>query len=237
MVSEAQRIARADSAAGGYRVGVVRAGGHRGVRRDVRRVGDGGSRASLRLCARECDRGPDHRLSLRAWPGDADVDHGRHRTRRRSLVCWSATPRRSRSWRRSTTLVVDKTGTLTEGKPTLVAVETVPGGDERALLRLAASLEHVSEHPLAAAIVAGARDRGVELSPVGSFESLTGRGVIGLVEGRTVAIGNVAHFAARRYRPGRARAAGRRAAPERADRDVRRDRRTGRRPRGRGGSR
>ena len=96
-----------------------------------------------------------------------------------------------------TAVVVDKTGTLTEGKPTLVAVETVPGGDERALLRLAASLEHVSEHPLAAAIVAGARDRGVELSPVGSFESLTGRGVVGLVEGRTVAIGNLAHFAAR----------------------------------------
>ncbi len=95
-----------------------------------------------------------------------------------------------------TAIVVDKTGTLTEGKPTLVAVETVPGGDERALLRLTASLEHVSEHPLAAAIVAGARDRGVELSPVGRFESLTGRGVIGLVEGHTVAIGNVAHFAA-----------------------------------------
>ena len=91
---------------------------------------------------------------------------------------------------------MDKTGTLTEGKPTLVAVETVPGGDERALLRLTASLEHVSEHPLAAAIVAGARARGVELSPVGRFESVTGRGVIGLVEGHTVAIGNVAHFAA-----------------------------------------
>ena len=95
-----------------------------------------------------------------------------------------------------TAIVVDKTGTLTEGKPTLVAVETVPGGDERALLRLTASLEHVSEHPLAAAIVAGARDRGVELSPVGRFESLTGRGVIGLVEGHTVAIGNLAHFGA-----------------------------------------
>jgi Cu+-exporting ATPase len=95
-----------------------------------------------------------------------------------------------------TAIVVDKTGTLTEGKPTLVAVETVSGGDERALLRLTASLEHVSEHPLAAAIVAGARDRGVELSPVGRFESLTGRGVIGLVEGHTVAIGNLAHFGA-----------------------------------------
>ena len=62
---------------------------------------------------------------------------------------------------RVTTLVVDKTGTLTEGKPTLVSVETAPGIDETTLLRLAASLEHVSEHPLAAAIVAGARDRGI----------------------------------------------------------------------------
>ena len=62
---------------------------------------------------------------------------------------------------------MDKTGTLTEGKPKLVTVETAPGVDGRTLLRLAASLEHVSEHPLAAAIVAGARERDVALSTVG----------------------------------------------------------------------
>jgi Cu+-exporting ATPase len=103
---------------------------------------------------------------------------------------------------RVTTVVVDKTGTLTEGRPRLVLVEPMPGVDEQTLLRLAASLEHVSEHPLASAIVAGARERGVALSPVGRFVSLTGRGVTGLVEGRTVAIGNAAHLDILRIEPG-----------------------------------
>ena len=68
-----------------------------------------------------------------------------------------------------TTLVVDKTGTLTEGKPRLVTIHRQPGIDEATLLRLAASLEHVSEHPLAAAIVAGARERNLPLADVGDF--------------------------------------------------------------------
>jgi P-type Cu+ transporter len=89
-----------------------------------------------------------------------------------------------------TTLVVDKTGTLTEGKPTLVTVEPQAGFDAATLLRLVASLEHVSEHPLAGAIVAGARERGVDLADVRDFESITGRGVTGVVDGRRVAIGN-----------------------------------------------
>jgi heavy metal translocating P-type ATPase len=98
-----------------------------------------------------------------------------------------------------TTLVVDKTGTLTEGKPKLVTIEPLPGigeaMDEATLLRLTASLEHVSEHPLAAAIVAGARDRGVRtMAEVRDFESLTGKGVRGTVEGRQVAIGNLRHL-------------------------------------------
>jgi Cu+-exporting ATPase len=88
------------------------------------------------------------------------------------------------------TLVVDKTGTLTEGQPKLVTVETAAGIDEREMLRLAASLERASEHPLAAAIVAGAAARGVELAAVESFDSLTGRGARGRVEGRDVALGN-----------------------------------------------
>jgi Cu+-exporting ATPase len=88
------------------------------------------------------------------------------------------------------TVVVDKTGTLTEGKPALTTVAPEPGVSEGELLRLAASLELVSEHPLAAAIVAGARERGIATSPVDEFQSLTGRGVTGKVEGRSVAIGN-----------------------------------------------
>jgi Cu+-exporting ATPase len=89
-----------------------------------------------------------------------------------------------------TTIIVDKTGTLTVGKPRLLSI--VPHGsiDETTLLRLVASLEHVSEHPLAAAIVAGARERAIAFAPVADFESTTGRGVVGTVEGRQVAIGN-----------------------------------------------
>jgi Cu+-exporting ATPase len=89
--------------------------------------------------------------------------------------------------RKVDTLVVDKTGTLTEGKPKLVSVVA---GDEQTLLKLAASLERSSEHPLAAAIVAGAEERGVELVDAGGFDSLTGKGVRGEVEGHRVLLGN-----------------------------------------------
>ena len=88
------------------------------------------------------------------------------------------------------TLIIDKTGTLTEGKPRLVRVLPASGYDEAGLLRLAASLERASEHPLAAAIVAGARARGVELVEATGFRSLTGRGVLGTVDGHDVALGN-----------------------------------------------
>jgi Cu+-exporting ATPase len=93
-----------------------------------------------------------------------------------------------------TTLVVDKTGTLTEGKPRLTTVSPQPDLDEAMFLRMVASLESVSEHPLAEAIVAGARERGIGLSPVEKFESVTGKGVSGIVEGRPVAIGNVRYL-------------------------------------------
>jgi Cu+-exporting ATPase len=92
--------------------------------------------------------------------------------------------------RKVDTLVVDKTGTLTEGKPKLITVAPTKGWDETGLLRLAAGLERGSEHPLAAAIVAGAQERGVELANAESFESLTGKGVKGRVDGRFVALGN-----------------------------------------------
>nr|MBS0019232.1 heavy metal translocating P-type ATPase [Gammaproteobacteria bacterium] len=88
------------------------------------------------------------------------------------------------------TLVTDKTGTLTEGRPRLVSVVPAEGVDETDLLRLAASLERGSEHPLAAAIVTGARQRGVDLGKAEDFESRTGKGVIGNIEGRPVALGN-----------------------------------------------
>ena len=90
------------------------------------------------------------------------------------------------------TLVVDKTGTLTLGKPRLVAVSPVNGFDEAGVLRLAAALERGSEHPLAAAIVEGAEERGLELAASSDFASHTGKGVTGTVEGRRLALGNVA---------------------------------------------
>ncbi len=95
------------------------------------------------------------------------------------------------------TLVVDKTGTLTEGRPRLARVTAAPGWDEADLLRLAATLERASEHPLAAAIVEGAEARGVTLGQTAGFESLTGLGVVGQVEGRQVALGNAALMAQR----------------------------------------
>ncbi|MGB3400095.1 MAG: copper-translocating P-type ATPase, partial [Candidatus Deferrimicrobiaceae bacterium] len=92
--------------------------------------------------------------------------------------------------RKVDTLVVDKTGTLTEGKPKLITVEPANGIDETGLLRMAASIERGSEHPLAAAIVKGAQERGIEPASAESFESVTGKGVVGKVEGRSVALGN-----------------------------------------------
>jgi Cu+-exporting ATPase len=88
------------------------------------------------------------------------------------------------------TLVVDKTGTLTEGKPKLVSVAAVEAFTEEDVLRLAAGLEQASEHPLAAAIVAGARERGLTIPAADTFESLTGRGVSGTVGGRSLLLGN-----------------------------------------------
>ncbi|HSL18628.1 MAG TPA: heavy metal translocating P-type ATPase [Methylomirabilota bacterium] len=89
------------------------------------------------------------------------------------------------------TLVVDKTGTLTEGRPRLVTVTALDGGND-AFLRAAASLERASEHPLATAVVKGASDRGFELVDVEAFESVTGRGIVGVISGRQVAVGNLA---------------------------------------------
>jgi Cu+-exporting ATPase len=89
------------------------------------------------------------------------------------------------------TLVIDKTGTLTEGKPRLLSVTTVGGFDEATVLRLGASLERASEHPLAEAIVRGAGEKEIDLVSTDQFESITGQGVTGTIDGRTVALGNL----------------------------------------------
>jgi Cu+-exporting ATPase len=95
------------------------------------------------------------------------------------------------------TLVVDKTGTLTEGKPRVVYLEAVAPFSDNELLRLAAAIEQASEHPLASAVVAAGRDRGLTLPSVSNFESITGMGVIGTVDGRSVALGNASIMKAR----------------------------------------
>jgi P-type Cu+ transporter len=90
------------------------------------------------------------------------------------------------------TLVLDKTGTLTEGKPRLVSIVPASGHDEAELLRVAAALEAGSEHPLAAAILAGAKQRGVAFEPAQGFSAASGKGVTGQVDGRRAALGNAA---------------------------------------------
>jgi Cu+-exporting ATPase len=90
------------------------------------------------------------------------------------------------------TLVVDKTGTLTEGKPRLMVVEPAAGFQADEVLRLAAGLEVASEHPLAAAIVKGAEDRGIRPAQGHDFQSVTGKGVLGRVDGHRVVLGNLA---------------------------------------------
>jgi Cu+-exporting ATPase len=89
------------------------------------------------------------------------------------------------------TLVVDKTGTLTEGKPKVVTAHPLPGFSETELLRLAASVERASEHPLADAIVRGATERSIALGPATGFQSITGKGAVGNVDSRNVAVGNL----------------------------------------------
>ena len=93
--------------------------------------------------------------------------------------------------RKVDTLVVDKTGTLTEGKPKLVSVVAIDGFHEHDALRLAASLERASEHPLAEAIVRGAEERDSVLTKTDDFQSVTGKGVTGTVDGHSVALGNI----------------------------------------------
>ena len=118
------------------------------------------------------------------------------------------------------TLVVDKTGTLTEGKPKVVAVVALPGFDEAQVLRFAASVERGSEHPLAAAIVAAAAERKLELAPVRGFDAPAGKGVIGMVEGKRLALGSAKFLAELNIDTAALAARGRAAAPGRRHRDL-----------------
>jgi Cu+-exporting ATPase len=93
------------------------------------------------------------------------------------------------------TLVVDKTGTLTEGRPSVTAIVPAAGFQETELLQLAASVERASEHPLADAIVRAARERGLEVSAVEGFDSPSGKGAVGKVDGKTVVLGNSGYLA------------------------------------------
>jgi len=108
--------------------------------------------------------------------------------------------------RKVDTLLVDKTGTLTEGKPKLVTVQAAKGFKEEDVLRLAATLERASEHPLAAAIVTGAEARGERLAYASNFASVTGKGVRGAVDGRIVVLGNRAMMDEMGIEPGSAAA-------------------------------
>ncbi|MBV0893112.1 heavy metal translocating P-type ATPase [Paracoccus sp. Z118] len=93
------------------------------------------------------------------------------------------------------TIIVDKTGTLTEGRPAVTAIVPAPGWTEQEVLRLAASVERASEHPLALAIVRAAEERDLEIAPVADFDSPTGKGALGLVEGRRIPLGNAKFLA------------------------------------------
>ncbi len=93
------------------------------------------------------------------------------------------------------TLVIDKTGTLTEGRPSVTAIVPVSGYTEEQLLRLAASVEQASEHPLAQAIVSAAKARNIAIPPVSDFDSPAGRGALGTAEGRRIVLGNARFLA------------------------------------------
>ncbi len=142
------------------------------------------------LCAGGGGDGADYRLSVRAGTGDADVDHGGCGTRGVAGVLVK-NAEALETLEQVDTLVIDKTGTLTEGRPAVTAIITAEGIAESDLLRLCAGVEQASEHPLAAAIVEQARQRGLPLPAVSGFDSPSGKGALGIVEGKKVALGNL----------------------------------------------
>jgi P-type Cu+ transporter len=151
--------------------------------RRLRRLGGLGPEPRAGPRAGQRGRGADHRLPLRARPRHADVDHGRHRPRRAGGRARQER-RGARAMEKVDTLVVDKTGHADRGQAALVGVHRGGRGRRgRGAAARAAALERGSEHPLAAAIVAGAR-RGLALPAARDFDSVTGKGVTGTVDGR-----------------------------------------------------
>ena len=135
--------------------------------------------------------------------------------RARSMACSSAMPRRSSAWRRSTRWCVDKTGTLTEGRPKVVHIEPAGGFTAEDVLQKLASVERASEHPLALAIVTDALERKLTLSAVTDFDSPLGKGVVGTVDGVQVVSGSAQVPGRTRHRRRHPRAALRRSSARR----------------------
>ena len=158
-------IARADAAHGRCRGGLVRARRDRRGGPDAAGMGPVGAGAALGVRHTQCRLGTDHRLPLRAGTRHAHVHHGGDGPRRDAgnTVRDAAAIEKLRQ---VDTLIVDKTGTLTEGHPAFDSVVPVPGAEPQEVLRLAASLDQASEHPLAEAIVRAARAQGLELAAV-----------------------------------------------------------------------
>ena len=161
MVGEAQRTRAPIQRLADIDRRVLRPGCRRRRGARVRRLERLGTGAAPGARAGERRGRPDHRVPVRARPRDADGDHGRHRPWRRRSACSIKNAEALERFEKVDTLVVDKTGTLTEGKPALVNVIALAPFAENEVLRLAAAIEQASEHPLAAAIVEGARDRGM----------------------------------------------------------------------------
>ena len=189
MVANAQRSRSADPESRRRGGGLFRACGGSNRHHHFPGVGDLAARAArIGLGDGQCRRRSDHRLPLRPRPCHANVHHGRD---------WPWCERRNSHQRRRgfgnvekvDTVVVDKTGTLTEGRPKLTECVPVEPWSEEEILRLAASVEQNSEHPLAHAIVEGARERKIVSLAAVDFDSVTGGGVLGIIEGKHVMIG------------------------------------------------
>ena len=152
-----------------------------------------GPAAALRTCPRECRCSADCRLPVRSWARHSHGDHGGNGSGARAGIL-IRNAEALEIFGKVDTLIIDKTGTLTEGKPTLSSVIPHPGIDESDLLQLVASVERSSEHPLAAAIVKGAEAKEIALVDVAEFNSVTGKGVTGTASGKQIAVGNAELF-------------------------------------------
>ena len=191
MVAQAQRSRAPIQALADKVAGVVRAGGAGHCGADVRRLDGAGAGAASRLRHHQRRRRAHHRMSVRARSRHAhELMVGIGRGAQVGVLIRNAEAIENLA--KVDTLVVDKTGTLTEGKPKLAQILPVGGVDEKELLRLTASLEQGSEHPLAARFVQGALANAAPLEAAKDFQSTTAGGVAGTVAGRSVLVGKPA---------------------------------------------